>query len=90
MQQPLKVGLVGCGSVAQCGALPHVSLADARKKVHLAAVVDTVPERARQTAAWFTSVEEMLAGVEIIEKAYRAAETGQAQQMETVFKPEEW
>jgi predicted dehydrogenase len=71
MQQPLKAGLVGCGSVAQRGVLPHLNLADAREKVQLAAVVDTVPERAQQTAerynipAWFTSVEEMLAGADV-------------------------
>ncbi len=71
MQQPLRAGLIGCGSVAQRGVLPHLSLADAREKVKLAAVVDTVPERAQQTAgrynipAWFTSVEDMLDGVEV-------------------------
>jgi predicted dehydrogenase len=51
--------------------LPHLSAADARKQVRLVAVVDTVEERARESArrfdvpAYFTSVEAMLAGVEL-------------------------
>jgi predicted dehydrogenase len=62
----LKAGLVGCGSLSQRGVLPHLSLADAREKVQLAAVVDVDEERARQSAARydvpasFTSVEAML------------------------------
>src|SRR5581483_3416204 len=49
----LKAGLVGCGSLAQRGILPHLSLPDARQKVQLTAVVDAVPERARLTAERF-------------------------------------
>jgi predicted dehydrogenase len=66
MDNILRAGLVGCGSLALRGPLPHLSLPDARQKVQLVAVVDTVAERARQSAerfhvpAWFTSVEEML------------------------------
>lgn len=64
---PLRAALVGCGSVAQRGVLPHLSLADARQRLQLVAVVDAVAERAAQTAqkwgvgAWFTEIEEMLA-----------------------------
>ena len=71
MNQPLKAGLVGCGSLAQRGPLPHLSLPDAQEKVRLAAVVDAVAERAQQSAArfnvpaHFTSVEEMLAKVDL-------------------------
>ncbi|MCE7989613.1 MAG: gfo/Idh/MocA family oxidoreductase [Caldilinea sp. CFX5] len=67
MSNVLQAGLVGCGSLAQRGPLPHLSLPDAQEKVRLVAVVDTVAERARQSAerfnvpAWFTSIDEMLA-----------------------------
>lgn len=71
MAEILRAGLVGCGSLAQRGPLPHLSLPDARTKVQLVAVVDTVAERARETAArfdvpaWFTETEAMLAGAEV-------------------------
>ena len=67
----LKAGLVGCGSLSQRGVLPHLSLADAREKVQLAAVVDVDEERARQSAArydvpaYFTNVEDMLKEVDV-------------------------
>lgn len=71
MHEVLRAGLVGCGSVAQRGILPHLSLPDARESVRLAAVADPVEERARQSAArfdvpaYFTSAEEMLDGAEL-------------------------
>lgn len=71
MNQPLKAGLVGCGSLAQRGPLPHLSQPDAQEKVRLVAVVDAVAERAQQSAArfnvpaHFTTVEEMLAKVDL-------------------------
>lgn len=67
MSNVLHAGLVGCGSLALRGPLPHLSQPDAQEKVRLVAVVDTVAERARQSAerfhvpAWFTSIDEMLA-----------------------------
>jgi predicted dehydrogenase len=67
----LKAALVGCGSLSQRGILPHLSLPDARERVRLAAVVDAVEERARQTAerygvpAHFTDVESMLAAADV-------------------------
>lgn len=66
MTESLTAALVGCGSVSQRGILPHLSQADARAKVRLAAVVDAVPERAQATAerfdvpAYFGTTEEML------------------------------
>lgn len=71
MHQPLKAALVGCGSVSQRGILPHLSQPDARERVTLEAVVDTVEERAAATAGRFhvphsyTSVEAMLAGADV-------------------------
>ena len=60
MTQIFKAALVGCGSVSQRGVLPHLSLPDAKARIHLAAVVDAVAERAQQSAqkygvpAWYT------------------------------------
>ncbi|HXF61678.1 MAG TPA: Gfo/Idh/MocA family oxidoreductase [Caldilineaceae bacterium] len=71
MSTPLRAGLAGCGSLSQRGILPHLSLPDAQARVRLVAVADAVPARAAETAerygigASFTSVEEMLAGVEL-------------------------
>lgn len=66
MSKILRAGLVGCGSLAQRGILPHLSLPDARQHVQLTAVVDAVAERARLTAerfgvpAHYTQMEQML------------------------------
>ena len=71
MSKILKAGLIGCGSVAVRGVLPHLSQPDAQEKVRLVAVADVVPERAQQSAekfgvpAWFNSLEAMLAGADL-------------------------
>jgi predicted dehydrogenase len=71
MKQTLRAGLVGCGSLALRGPLPHLSQPDTQEKVRLVAVVDAVAERAQQAAerfqvpAWFTTVEEMLDRVDL-------------------------
>ena len=71
MSNVLHAGLVGCGSLALRGPLPHLSQPDAQEKVRLVAVVDTVAERARQSAerfhvpAWFTTINEMLAKADL-------------------------
>lgn len=71
MSNVLHAGLVGCGSLALRGPLPHLSQPDAQEKVRLVAVVDTVAERARQSAerfqvpAWFTSIDEMLSTTDL-------------------------
>lgn len=71
MTEVLRAGLIGCGSVSQRGILPHLSQPDARERVRLAAVVDAVEERARQSAerfdvpAHFTGIEEMLRAVDL-------------------------
>lgn len=68
---PLRAALIGCGSVSQRGILPHLGLDDARECVQLAAVVDTVAERAMQTAqrwgvpAWYDDINTMLADAEV-------------------------
>ncbi len=69
--QTLRAGLVGCGSLAIRGPLPHLSQPDAQEKVRLVAVVDAVAERAQQAAErfkvprWFTTTEEMLEQVDL-------------------------
>ena len=71
MPDPLRAGLVGCGSLSQRGILPHLSEPDAREKVHLLALADAVADRARACAerfgvpAHYGGVEEMLAGTEL-------------------------
>ena len=71
MSNAIQAALVGCGSLAQRGVLPHLSLPDAKEKVQLAAVVDIDAERARQTAkkfnvpAHFATIEAMLANSDV-------------------------
>ena len=71
MPNALRAGLVGCGSVALRGVLPHLSQPDAQHKVKLVAVADAVPERARQAAEkfgvkdWFNSLDAMLSETDI-------------------------
>lgn len=71
MTEVLRAGLVGCGSVAQRGILPHLSQPDARERIRLVAVADAVEERARQSAerfdvpAHFIDIEEMLHAVDL-------------------------
>jgi predicted dehydrogenase len=66
VEKTLRAGLVGCGSLAQRGILPHLGLTDAREKIQVTAVADAVAERAQLTAArfhipaYYTRVEEML------------------------------
>jgi predicted dehydrogenase len=63
----VRIGVAGCGSVAQRGLLPHLSQDDIKDRVELTAVMDVVPGRAEATAArfgarlWFEDYEAMLA-----------------------------
>ncbi len=67
----LKAGLVGCGSVALRGVLPHMSEPDAREKVQLVAIADVSIDRAQAAAEkfgvprWYGSLEAMLAQEDI-------------------------
>jgi predicted dehydrogenase len=71
MNDTIRAGLIGCGSLSQRGVLPHLSLPDAQEHVRLVAVMDVVEERAAESAArfnvpaHFTNVEEMLAKVDL-------------------------
>jgi predicted dehydrogenase len=71
MTEPLRAGLIGCGSLSQRGVLPHLTQPDAMQRLRLVAVADVVAERAQASAerfgidAHFTTIEEMLEKVEI-------------------------
>src|SRR4051812_8779268 len=53
MAGPLRLGVVGAGSIAVRGLLPHLSQADVQDRVRLAAVCDPVPGRAEAAAERF-------------------------------------
>ena len=49
----VRIGVVGAGSVAQRGILPHLSQADVADKIELVAVCDPAPGRAQAAATKF-------------------------------------
>ncbi|MGI8912594.1 MAG: Gfo/Idh/MocA family protein [Chloroflexota bacterium] len=71
MADVVRLGVVGAGSIAVRGILPHLSQADVQDRVRLAAVCDPVPGRAQaaaekfQIARPFTSLDELLARGEV-------------------------
>ena len=71
MPNPLTAAVIGCGSITQRGVLPHLMCPDAKLRVQVAAVVDVVADRARQTAekfgvpAWFCTMEELFANTDV-------------------------
>ncbi len=66
-----KVGIVGAGSVAQRGILPHLNMADVREHATLHAICDPAPGRAVAAAAQyaiaqtFTDYETFLAQADV-------------------------
>ncbi len=71
MRDQLRLGVVGAGSIAVRGILPHLSQDDVQDRVRLAAVCDPVPGRAEAAAAKFgverafTELEDLLAHGEV-------------------------
>jgi predicted dehydrogenase len=67
MANVVRMGVVGAGSIALRGILPHLSQSDVQDRVRLAAVCDPVPGRARAAAEKFNipqafeSYEDLLA-----------------------------
>lgn len=67
----LKVGLVGCGSVAQRGIIPHLAQPDVTDRIEFRAMMDPVQGRAQTTAGrynvplWYESYERMLSEAEL-------------------------
>src|SRR5438309_1162449 len=53
MANVVRIGVVGAGSIAVRGILPHLAQDDIQDRVHLAAVCDPVPGRAEAAAARF-------------------------------------
>jgi predicted dehydrogenase len=53
VKEPLRIGVVGAGSIAVRGILPHLSQDDLKDRVRLAAVCDPVPGRAEAAAQRF-------------------------------------
>ena len=64
---PVRLGVVGAGSISVRGILPHLTMADVQDRVHVVAVCDPLLERARAAAERFgvprayQTMEEMLA-----------------------------
>ena len=46
MNSPVRLGIVGAGSISLRGILPHLSQPDARDQVVVTAICDPVAERA--------------------------------------------
>ncbi|MBA2247193.1 MAG: Gfo/Idh/MocA family oxidoreductase [Chloroflexia bacterium] len=71
MSTVVRIGIVGAGTIAQRGILPHLSQDDVRDRVILAAICDPVPGRAEAAAARFgisyptTEYEDLLANGEV-------------------------
>jgi len=67
MSNRIRVGVVGAGSISVRGILPHLAQKDIQDRVHLSAVCDVVPGRAKAAAEKFgipsayESYEELLA-----------------------------
>ncbi|MEN6478275.1 MAG: Gfo/Idh/MocA family oxidoreductase [Anaerolineales bacterium] len=66
MSDRVRVGLAGCGSVAQRGLIPHLAQPDITDQIEFRAVMDVVPGRAAATAAkynlplWYEDYDQML------------------------------
>ena len=66
MTDIVRMGVVGAGTIAQRGIMPHLSVEDVRDRVRLQAVCDPVPGRAAAAAEKFgipfasTTFEELL------------------------------
>jgi predicted dehydrogenase len=71
MPDPLRMGVVGAGTISQRGILPHLSQDDVQDRVVLQAVVDPVPGRAEAAAERFgvarafTDFDDLLASGEV-------------------------
>ncbi|MDE0098898.1 MAG: Gfo/Idh/MocA family oxidoreductase [Truepera sp.] len=71
MTDPVRLGIVGTGSITLRGLLPHLTMDDVRARVRVTALCDPVTERARAAAEKFgvasayTTFEEMLDADEV-------------------------
>ena len=53
MSQPVRLGIIGTGSISIRGLLPHLTMEDVQDRVNVTAVCDPVIERAEAAAARF-------------------------------------
>lgn len=71
MRDPVRLGIVGAGSIALRGLFPHLTMDDVRDCVRITAVCDPVVERAQAAAAKFgvpaayARLEELLAAGDV-------------------------
>ena len=79
MAGPLRIGVVGAGSISVRGLLPHLSQADVQDRVRLAAVCDPAPGRAEAAAERF--------GVERAFEEYEALLADGAVDLVTIASP---
>jgi predicted dehydrogenase len=68
MANPVRMGIVGAGSIAVRGIMPHLALADVQDRVVLQAACDPVPGRAEAAAERFGIVHAFTTFEEMIEK----------------------
>lgn len=68
---PTKIGVLGCGALAQKGALPHLTQPDAAQRLEVVALADADQERASEVARRFDvprafdSLDAMLRGSDV-------------------------
>src|SRR5687767_5821877 len=65
---PVRMGVVGAGSIAVRGILPHLALPDVQDRVVLQAVCDPVPRRAEAAAERFGIVHSFVDYEALLEK----------------------
>lgn len=68
MPEIVRMGVVGAGSIALRGILPHLSQEDVQSRVQLAAVCDPVPGRAEAAAKKFGIPQAFTTYEELLEK----------------------
>src|ERR1044071_4685099 len=66
MPAPLRLAVLGTGSISLRGILPHCTMADVQDRLRVTAVCDTVPGRAKAAAEkfgvpqWFEDEDALL------------------------------
>jgi predicted dehydrogenase len=68
MSEVVRMGVVGAGTIAQRGIMPHLSQDDVQDRVRLQAVCDPVPGRAEAMAGKFDMPHSFLTFEELLEK----------------------
>ncbi len=67
MADIVRMGVVGAGTIAQRGIMPHLSQDDVQDRVRLQAVCDPVPGRAESMAQKFNIPHHFLTYEELLE-----------------------